>query len=178
MDFKKHYLENAAFEFKRLKRLAEKAMEQIPNVDGLHFELDASSNSIAVLIQHLSGNMVSRWTGFLATDGEKKTRHRDKEFEADPQRGRDELIEIWERGWSSLFDSLESLSAADLDKTVVIRREQHTVLEAIQRQIVHASYHIGQIVYLARHVSSSAGWQSLSIPKDGSEGAPGRYKQL
>ncbi len=178
MDFKQHYLENTRFEFERMKRLAERAIEQIPNAEGLHVELDASSNSIAVLIQHLSGNMVSRWTDFLTSDGEKTTRRRDAEFDPNPQRTRDELMQIWERGWSTLFESLGALSTAQLDKTVVIRHEEHTVVEAIQRQIVHASYHIGQIVYLARHVSSATGWQSLSIPKDGSEGAPGRYKQL
>jgi hypothetical protein len=160
-----------------MKRLAERAMEQIPSTEGLHVELDAASNSIAVLIQHLSGNMVSRWTDFLTSDGEKETRRRDAEFEPSPGRDRDELLQIWEKGWSTLFESLGALTAADLDKTVVIRGEKHSVVEAIQRQIVHASYHIGQIVYLARHVSSASGWRSLSIPKGGSEAAPGRYKK-
>lgn len=177
MDIKEHYLENTRFEFERMKRLAERAIDQIPTAEGLHFELDASSNSIAVLIQHLSGNMISRWTEFLTSDGEKATRRRDAEFEPNPKRTRDELMQVWERGWTTLFESLGALSAADLDKTVAIRREDHTVVEAIQRQIVHASYHIGQIVYLARHVSAGSGWRSLSIPKDRSEGAPGSYKQ-
>jgi hypothetical protein len=177
MDIREHYLDNTRFEFERMKRLAERAIDQIPNVEGFHVELDASSNSIAVLVQHLSGNMVSRWTDFLTSDGEKTTRRRDEEFQANSARTRDELMEIWERGWSRLFESLGALSAADLDKSVEIRREEHTVIEAIQRQIVHASYHIGQIVFLARHASSASGWQSLSIPKDGSKNAPGRYKK-
>ena len=176
MDLRRHYLENATFEFQRIKALAERAMEQIPSVSGFHFELDEASNSIAVLIQHLSGNMVSRWTDFLTSDGEKPTRRRDAEFGSNPERTRDELMEIWERGWSSLGESLGALVAADLDKTVVIRGEEHTVPEAIQRQIVHASYHIGQIVYLARHVSATR-WQSLTIPKGRSEGVKGRYKK-
>lgn len=176
MDLRRHYLENTHFEFRRMKGLAERAMKQIPDADGFHFELDEASNSIAVLIQHLSGNMVSRWTDFLTSDGEKASRHRDAEFTPNPERARDELMEIWERGWSSLFESLGALAAEDLDKTVVIRGEEHTVPEAIQRQIVHASYHIGQIVYLARHLSA-AGWQSLTIPKGRSEGVKGGYKK-
>lgn len=177
MDFRKHYLDNALFEFERMKRLGEKAMEQIPNEESLHFQLDDASNSIAVLVQHLSGNMVSRWTDFLTTDGEKPTRQRDAEFEANRERSRDELMEIWERGWSVLFASLSSLTPDDLDKTVRIRGEELTVPEAIQRQVTHASYHLGQLVYLARHVSGS-GWQSLTIPKGQSKSAPGGYKKL
>ena len=177
MEFRQHYLESARFEFQRMKGLAELAMEQIPDADGFHFELDEASNSIAVLIQHLSGNMVSRWTDFLSSDGEKPNRHRDAEFASNPERTRDELMEIWERGWSSLFESLNALSADDFDNAVVIRGEEHTVLEAIQRQIAHASYHIGQLVYVARHVSAQR-WRSLSIRKGQSEGAPGRYKKL
>lgn len=176
MDFRQHYLETARFEFERMKRLAERAMGQIPDEEGFHFELDEASNSIAVLMQHLSGNMVSRWTDFLTTDGEKPTRQRDAEFEHDPARTREALMQIWERGWSALFDSLGSLSPNDLDKTVMIRGEEHTVPEAIQRQITHASYHIGQLVYLARHVSGP-GWKSLTIPKGASKSATGGYKK-
>ena len=131
MDFQKHYLDNTRFEFQRMKGLAERALEQIPGVDGFHFELDKASNSIAVLIQHLSGNMVSRWTDFLTSDVEKPNRHRDSEFEPNEERTRDELMEIWERGWSSLFESLNALSAEELNETVVIRGEEHTVVEAI-----------------------------------------------
>lgn len=177
MDLGQHYLDNARFEFERMKRLAERAMKQIPSASGFHFELDEASNSIAVLVQHLSGNMVSRWTDFLTADGEKHDRRRDAEFQPNAERTADEIMQIWERGWASLFASLGALTADDLDKTVVIRGEQHTVPEAIQRQIVHGAYHIGQIVYLARHVSAS-GWQSLSIAKGASKSAPGSYKKL
>jgi len=177
VDFKQQYLENARFELERMKKLAERAMEQIPSEDGFHFELDDASNSIAVLVQHLSGNMVSRWTDFLTTDGEKPTRQRDAEFEANPGRSRDELMEIWERGWAAAFTTLDALTTDDLDKSVRIRGEELTVLEAIQRQITHASYHIGQLVYLARHVSAD-GWQSLTIPKGQSKGFSGDYKKL
>ena len=177
MDFKTQYLENARFEFQRMKQLAERAMKQIPSAKEFHFELDAASNSIAVLVQHLSGNMLSRWTDFLTADGEKPDRRRDAEFQPNADRSPDELMEIWERGWSSLFESLGALTAEDLDRTVVIRGEEHTVPEAIQRQIVHGAYHIGQIVYLARHVSGSD-WQSLSIAKGQSQGVSGSYKKL
>lgn len=176
MDVKQHYLDNAHFEFERMKRLAERAMKQIPS-DGFHFELDDASNSIGVLVQHLSGNMVSRWTDLLTTDGEKPTRQRDAEFEDDRERSRDELMEIWSRGWAALFDSLATLTPDDLEKTIRIRGEELSVLESIQRQLTHASYHIGQLVYLARHLCG-AEWQSLSIPKGGSDGAPGGYKKL
>ena len=177
MELGQHYLESTRFEFERMKRLAERAMKQIPTASGFHFELDEASNSIAVLVQHLSGNMVSRWTDFLTADGEKPDRRRDAEFQPNADQTSEELMEIWERGWALLFASLGALTADDLGKTVVIRGEEHTVPEAIQRQIVHGAYHIGQIVYLARHVSA-AGWQSLSIAKGGSKSAVGSYKKL
>ena len=177
MDFRAHYLENVRFELERMKKLAERAMEQIPSEDGFHFQLDEASNSVAVLVQHLSGNMVSRWTDFLTADGEKPTRDRDAEFEANPDRSREELMELWERGWSTALTSLGELTTNDLDGSVRIRGEELTVLEALQRQITHASYHIGQIVYLARHVSAN-GWRSLTIPKGQSKGASGGYKKL
>ena len=177
MDFKQHYLDNARFELERMKKLAERAMEQITDEAALHFELDDASNSIAVIVQHLSGNMVSRWTDFLTTDGEKPTRDRDGEFEANRGRDRDELMKLWDKGWSTAFTSLSALTTDDLDKSIRIRGEELSVLEAIQRQITHASYHIGQLVYLARHVSAD-GWQSLTIPKGQSKGVPGGYKKL
>lgn len=177
MDFKQHYLENARFEFDRMKKLAERAMEQIGNEEGFHFQLDDASNSIAVLVQHLSGNMVSRWTDFLTTDGEKPTRDRDGEFEAHRERSRAELMELWERGWARAFASLDALTLDDLDGSIRIRGEELSVLEAMQRQITHASYHIGQLVYLARHVSADR-WRSLTIPKGQSKGFGGGYKKL
>jgi len=161
-----------------MKGLAERAMAQIPNDAGFHFELDVPSNSIAVLIQHLSGNMRSRWRDFLTADGEKPDRHRDTEFEAHRELTRAELMKIWERGWVVLFESLGVLSPPDLQKTVTIRGEVHTVPEAIQRQLIHGAYHIGQIVLLARHVSAATGWKGLSIAKGESDNAQGTYKAL
>ncbi len=178
MDFGKHYLENAGFELGRLKRLAEAAMEQIPEDAGFHIELDDASNSIAVILQHLSGNMVSRWTDFLTSDGEKPDRHRDREFVAQRDRTRDELMALWERGWSTLFASFNALTPQALERNVTIRGEALTVPEAIQRQVVHVAYHVGQIVYLARHSSAKSGWKSVSIPKESSENAKGGYKTL
>ena len=170
------FLENARFEKRRMKELAEKAVAQVENDSLLHQALDAESNSIAVLMQHLGGNLLSRWTRFLETDGEKPDRHRDREFESSPALTRHELLEIWERGWSRCFESLDSLVPGDLGKTVRIRGEEHSVPEAIQRQIVHTAYHVGQIVFLAKHLAS-ARWTTLSIPRGGSQTAPGGYKK-
>ena len=177
MSFERQYLDNALFEFRRLKTLAERALAQLPDDGALHAVLDEESNSIAVVMQHLGGNMVSRWTDFLTADGEKPDRDRDSEFESHPGRARAELMETWERGWTCLVDGMESLSEDDLAKTITIRGEPLTVLEAIQRQLVHASYHVGQIVYLARHLADDDGWQSLSIPRGKSRGIRGEYKQ-
>jgi hypothetical protein len=171
------FLENARFEKRRLKELAEKAVAQVEDDSLLHHALDAESNSIAVLMQHLGGNLLSRWTRFLETDGEKPDRHRDREFESSPARTRGELLEIWERGWSRCFESLDSLTPGDLGKTVRIRGEEHSVPEAIQRQIVHTAYHVGQIVLLAKHLAS-ARWTTLSIPRGGSQAATGGYKKI
>ena len=170
------FLENARFEKRRMKELAEKAVARVENDSLLHQALDAESNSIAVLMQHLGGNLLSRWTRFLETDGEKPDRHRDREFESSPALTRHELLEIWERGWSRCFESLDSLVPGDLGKTVRIRGEEHSVPEAIQRQIVHTAYHVGQIVFLAKHLAS-ARWTTLSIPRGGSQTAPGGYKK-
>lgn len=170
------FLENGRFELKRLKELAEKAMAQVPDDSGLHHALDPESNSIAVIVQHLSGNLVSRWTDFLTTDGEKPDRHRDLEFESNPNLTRDELRERWERGWSRLFESFAALTPDDLAKTVRIRDEELTVPEAIQRSIVHTAYHVGQIVFLSKHLGS-AHWSSLTIPRGRSASAGGGYKK-
>jgi len=176
MEIGAQFLENARFEKRRMKELAEKAVAQVENDSLLHQALDAESNSIAVLMQHLGGNLLSRWTRFLETDGEKPDRHRDREFESSPALTRRELLEIWERGWSRCFESLDSLVPGDLGKTVRIRGEEHSVPEAIQRQIVHTAYHVGQIVFLAKHLAS-ARWTTLSIPRGGSQTAPGGYKK-
>jgi hypothetical protein len=170
-----HFLENARFETRRLKELAEKAIAQVDD-SLLHQALDPESNSIAVLMQHLGGNLSSRWTRFLETDGEKPDRNRDGEFETDRALTRQDLMEIWERGWSRCFESLGSLTPDDLSKRVRIRGEEHTAAQAIQRQIVHSAYHVGQIVFLAKHLSS-ARWTSLSIPRGRSRDFQGGYRK-
>ena len=176
MDLAVHILKTTVSELERLKRLAEMALAQIPSESALHAALDRESNSIAVLIQHLSGNMVSRWTDFLTTDGEKPERHRDREFENVTSLTRADLMNVWERGWTRAFETLGSLTPADLAKTVRIRGEKHSVPEAIQRQIIHTAYHVGQIVLLAKHGASES-WTSLTIPRGESEKASGSYKQ-
>src|SRR5512145_1510109 len=153
MELGAHFLENARFEARRLKVLAERAVDQVTDDALLHQALDEESNSIAVVMQHLGGNLMSRWTRFLETDGEKPDRNRDGEFEPNPKATRGELMEIWERGWARCLQSLDSLTPEDLGKTVRIRGEDHTVPQAIQRQIVHSAYHVGQIVLLSKHLA-------------------------
>jgi len=160
--FTTSYLKDSIDLFGYYKKLGERAMAQCPD-EGLFAILDAESNSIAIIVKHIAGNMRSRWTDFLTSDGEKPNRNRDAEFEAPPTT-RAELTEMWERGWKLLFAALESLSDADLTRTITIRTEPHSVMQAINRQIAHYSYHVGQIVYLARHFASEK-WQSLTIPK-------------
>jgi uncharacterized damage-inducible protein DinB len=150
--------------FRYYKKLAERAMEQCPD-EGLFTAIDPESNSIAIIVKHMAGNMRSRWTDFLTTDGEKPDRNRDTEFE-DAPKTRAELMALWERGWKVLFDALEPLNYDDLTRTIAIRTEPHSVLQAINRQIAHYSYHVGQIAFLARHFAASAGkWTSLTIPR-------------
>jgi hypothetical protein len=162
-----HLLEIYREEFAKYKVYGEKTIQRL-NTAELHQSPDAATtNSIAVIIKHLSGNMVSRWTDFLTTDGEKPDRSRDSEFE-DGHETKEQLIALWERGWKVLFDSFDSLEAGDVLKTVYIRKEPHTVIKAILRQVTHCSYHVGQIIFLAKQIKGSA-WESLSIPKGKSE---------
>jgi hypothetical protein len=165
IDLAAHVLELSVRDFQGIKKLGDKAIAQLPD-DGLHWAPEPESNSIAVIINHLSGNMISRWTDFLTTDGEKANRNRDTEFENDGA-GREELLRRWESGWSVLLGTLESLKPADLTATVRIRGEAHTVIQAIHRQIAHYGYHVGQIVYIAKAYRSDA-WETLSIAKGGS----------
>jgi len=148
--------------FKKYKKLCENAIEQVSK-DDLHKAIDENSNSISIIMQHLAGNMLSRWTDFLISDGEKVWRERDKEFEeqflSQPQ-----LFKLWNDGWNCLFAALADLSENDLDKIVLIRNEAHTVNQAILRQLGHYSYHTGQIVFLAKHFCGK-NWSQLSIPK-------------
>ncbi len=159
----KHYLENSVHEFRKLKELGDKTFLQIKDED-FFWSPDEESNSIAVIIRHLSGNMISRWTDFLTTDGEKESRKRDEEFERVFYTDKDDIMSRWEKGWKRLFDTLGSLSENDLMKEVRIRNEPHTVIQAINRQLTHYAYHIGQIVYIGKHLEDG-GWKSLSIPR-------------
>ena len=156
------YLKDSIDVFRYYKKLGERAMAQCPE-EALFTTLDTESNSIAIIVKHMVGNMRSRWTDFLTTDGEKPDRNRDTEFEDSPTT-RAELMELWERGWKLLFGALEPLSDADLTGTITIRTEPHSVTQAINRQVAHYSYHVGQIVYLARHFAGDK-WQTLTIPK-------------
>jgi Protein of unknown function (DUF1572) len=164
--FTTSYIEDARAIFGQCKKLADGAIVQVPDAD-LYCVLDPEMNSIAIIMKHMAGNMLSRWTDFLTTDGEKSTRNRDSEFE-DPPAPRAELIAMWERGWSCLFNALDPLTDADLTRTITIRGEAHSVMQAINRQVGHYSYHCGQIVLLAKHFQCST-WKSLSVPRKKSE---------
>ncbi|MBX3265431.1 MAG: DUF1572 family protein [Acidobacteria bacterium] len=158
-----NYLEDAIRSFRSYKRLAERALEQISDEE-FFVQIDEESNSLAVMVKHIAGNQRSRWRDFLTSDGEKPDRHRDTEFEL-IEDTRESLMAFWESGWQTLFEALESLSADDLEKTVTIRGEPHTVVEAINRQLTHYPYHIGQIVFLAKHLKASE-WKTLSVPRN------------
>ena len=156
------YLKDSHDLFRYYKQLAERAMAQCPDA-GLFAALDAETNTIAIVVKHMAGNMRSRWTEFLTTDGEKPDRNRDAEFESAPV-SRAELIDLWEAGWRQVFAALESMSDADMTKTVAIRGEPHSVMQAVNRQIAHYAYHIGQIVCLSKHFGASD-WAALTVPR-------------
>lgn len=168
-EFTTSYLKDATDLFRYYKKLGDRAMAQCSD-EGLFAVLDPESNSIAVIVKHLSGNMRSRWTDFLTTDGEKPDRNRDTEFEQ-PTATRTDLIEMWDRGWKYLFDALELLKESDMTLKVTIRTEPHSVLQAINRQLAHYAHHIGQIVFLAKHLTAKATgkWNSLSVPRGRSQ---------
>ncbi len=163
------YLPGTIHVFHGLRNLAEKAIEQLPE-EKLFVTLGEDENSIVILMKHLSGNMLSRWTDFLTTDGEKATRNRDAEFEVHRDDTLMALRERWNAGWHALFHALETLRPEDLSRSVNIRGEPHTVFQAIQRQVSHYGYHVGQIVQLARHHAGD-NWKTLSIPKGKSDDA-------
>jgi hypothetical protein len=158
----KEYLESVKKRFRTYKELGEKAIAQVSD-EQLHYSADPESNSIAVIMQHMHGNMMSRWTDFLTTDGEKQWRERDAEFE-EQKLTRDGLLKLWNEGWSCLFKALDGLRADDLVKTVHIRNEPLTAVDAINRQLAHYPYHVGQIVFIAKHLAG-AKWNTLSMPK-------------
>ncbi|MDT7605014.1 MAG: hypothetical protein QOF61_3011 [Acidobacteriota bacterium] len=162
-----HYLEDALKVFRNYKQLGEKAMAQLSDEEFFR-TLDAEMNSVALNVKHIAGNMRSRWTDFLTTDGEKPDRQRDSEFRIDENVTRADVLRWWEEGWRTTFAAVEPLRAKDLMREVAIRGLPHTVVMAINRQLTHYAYHVGQIVFLAKHFKSAA-WQSLSIPRGQSE---------
>jgi Protein of unknown function (DUF1572) len=162
LKFTTSYLEDALEVFRHYKRLAEGAMAQVSD-EQLYISLDPEMNSIAVIVKHMAGNMRSRWSDFLISDGEKPGRNRDCEFEQPPA-SRDALTELWETSWQMLFNALEPLTEADLSRTITIRGEAHSVMQAINRQLAHYPYHCGQIIFLAKHLVNQ-NWRSLSVPR-------------
>jgi len=160
------YLAHAAKGFRATKSLADKALAQID--DAAFFRaIDPESNSPALIVKHVAGNLISRWTDFLSTDGEKPDRDRDSEFEVVGADTRASTMARWEKGWATLFATLDALAPADLDRTVFIRGEPHTVFDAVERQKTHYAYHVGQIVFVAKHLAG-AKWTSLSVSRGGS----------
>ena len=158
-----NYLSDAIASFCNYKKLAERAMEQISDEEFFK-QIDEESNSIAIIVKHIAGNLKSRWTDFLTTDGEKDFRDRDSEFIAESET-RESLMRFWEEGWQILFNELGSLKAEDFVKKITIRQQPHTICEAINRQLAHYAYHIGQITFLAKHFRASE-WKTLSVPKN------------
>ncbi len=163
LEFTTSYIQDSLEVFRGYKRLAERAIDQVTD-EQLFTVLDPESNSIAIIVKHMVGNMRSRWTDFLTTDGEKPDRDRDREF-VDPAATRAELMAQWESGWKCVFQAMESLTDDDLGRTVTIRGEAHSVMQAINRQMAHYPMHVGQIVLLAKHFASDH-WKSLSVPRN------------
>ena len=178
VDLASHYLEEARRQMRGHKRMGEAAMSQLRDED-FFVALDCEANSVAVLVKHLAGNMRSRFTDFLTSDGEKPDRFRDREFELNLGATGADVMKWWEEGWACVFSAIDALQPEDVQRTVPIRGEPHTVLQAINRQIAHYAQHIGQIVFLAKHLRSSD-WKTLSIPRGKSEDykkvAPKTYK--
>jgi hypothetical protein len=166
MKFENEYLKIVKERFNAVKNLGDKTISQLSE-DDIRWQFNEASNSIAVIVKHVSGNMVSRWSDFLTADGEKPYRNRDKEFEDDLS-SKQEMLAVWEKGWNTLFETLNGLEGEDLLKDVFIRGEKHSVLEAIERQMAHYAYHVGQIVYTGKQLKNED-WESLSIPKGKSE---------
>jgi hypothetical protein len=158
-----NYLSDAIQSFRNYKKLAERALEQVTDEEFFR-QIDEESNSLAIIVKHIAGNLKSRWTDFLTSDGEKDFRNRDSEFIAEGDT-RESLMQFWEEGWNCLFVALEPLKVEDFEKTITIRQQPHTICEAINRQLTHYAYHIGQITFLAKHFRA-AEWKSLSVPKN------------
>ena len=167
VDLATHYIEEARRQMRGHKRMGEGAMSQLRD-DDFFLTLDPESNSVAILVKHLAGNMRSRFTDFLTSDGEKPDRFRDREFEVNGATRRADVMRWWEEGWACVLTAIDALKPEDVTRTVTIRGEPHTVLQAINRQIAHYAAHIGQIVFLAKHLRSSE-WKTLTIPRGKSE---------
>ena len=163
LKFTTSYIEDALAIFRQYKQLGERAIKQVSD-ELLFASLDDECNSIAIIVKHMAGNMRSRWTEFLTTDGEKPNRDRDSEF-VDPPATREALMKAWEEGWACVFHAIEPLTDADLSRTVTIRGEAHSVMQAINRQLAHYPQHVGQIVLLAKHYAGEQ-WQTLSVPRN------------
>jgi len=157
------YLRDCAATLRKYKALADESLARVAD-DQFFAAPDAESNSLAVLVKHVAGNLRSRWTDLLTSDGEKPDRDRDAEFEITPADTRAALMRAWEAGWACAFESMDALTPADLDRTIHIRGEPHSLVQALNRQLTHAAYHVGQVVFLAKHHRSDT-WQSLSIPR-------------
>jgi hypothetical protein len=166
-DFATHYLEEMKRQFRGHKRMGEVAMAQLEDLD-FFVTLDPESNSVAALVKHIAGNARSRFTDFLTTDGEKPDRFRDQEFEVSEKTTREDVMRWWEQAWSHVFSALDSVGPEDVQRTVTIRQEPHTIMQLLNRALAHYAQHIGQIVFLAKHLRS-AQWQTLSIPRGKSE---------
>lgn len=158
-----NYHEDAIAMFRSYKKLADKAIAQLKDEE-FFVTLDEEANSVAVIMKHMAGNMFSRWTDFLTSDGEKPDRNRDMEFVIEESTTKDDVLDYWERGWACVFAAVEPLTLEDFGKTVTIRGEVHTIVQAINRQLTHYACHVGQIIFLAKHFRS-ADWNSLSIPR-------------
>lgn len=166
MNFQENYLENVKFEFHRYKTMGDKTFAQLSEND-IHWTYSEGDNSIALIVKHMVGNMLSRWTHFLTEDGEKSWRNREMEFEA-PYPTKKEMLQAWEKGWQCLFTALDSINPSNFGNKITIRGQEHTIVEAINRQLAHYASHVGQIVLLGKMIRGKD-WQSLSIPKGGSK---------
>ncbi|WP_394749729.1 DUF1572 family protein [Spongiimicrobium salis] len=165
MTYPEHFIKSARFEFKRYKTLGDKTFAQLSDQDMLWQYQE--SNSIAIIVKHIVGNMLSRWTNFLTEDGEKSWRNREMEFK-DPYRKKEDLVAAWEEGWQCLFTALDSIDHNNFDTPIRIRTEEHSIVEAVHRQLAHYANHVGQIVFIGTMIKGEE-WKSLSIPKGGSE---------
>jgi hypothetical protein len=174
-DVRRAYLNDVIRTYRNYQSLGEKAIAQVRDDAALHAAIDPLSNSIAIIVKHVAGNLRSRFTDFLTTDGEKPDRDRDTEFEMPVQESRDQILRRWSDGFAVALSSIEALTPEDLERTVYVRGEAFLVIEALNRSMTHTAYHAGQIVYVARHLAAP-NWKSLSIPKGQSKAAHGDYK--